>query len=127
MSKKPEKKGLAKRYNSSKVEFHDLPLLALADIGRVGKYGATKYGTYNWLKGGPASQYFNCALRHLLKWWYGKKGAGNDLESNSHHLAHAAWNMMAIVHLEKPQNLIDDRPDIELSDEELEELFKMLT
>lgn len=96
----------AKRFNKGKLEFDDLPLLGLLEVSKVGGFGASKYGKNNWKKGGPASQYFNCAIRHLWKYWFGEE---KDSESKHSHLGHAAWNLLALIHLQYSGNLEDDR------------------
>ena len=60
--------------------------------------GAAKYGARNWLKGIPASDLINHAIRHIYLW------LGGDMSED--HLAHAAWNLLAVMHFE------DTRPDM---------------
>lgn len=60
--------------------------------------GAVKYGARNWLKGIPASDLINHAIRHIYLW------LGGDMSED--HLAHAAWNLLAVMHFE------DTRPDM---------------
>lgn len=94
------------RFNSGKSEFFDAPMIALAEVSKVAAYGRAKYDKYNWKKGTNASQYYDCAMRHMLKWWYGQD---NDSESKCHHLSHAAWNMLAALEMIKTERIIDDR------------------
>lgn len=62
--------------------------------------GSQKYGDYNWLKGIPASNLLNHAMKHIEQW------RGGDASED--HLAHAAWNLLAIMHFEESQpDLID--------------------
>jgi hypothetical protein len=96
----------AKRFNTGKTEFFDLPLLALAEVAKVGTFGRVKYGKYNWKEGASASQYFDCRFRHDLKYWYGED---LDDESKCHHLAHAAWNALAELEKILTGTHIDDR------------------
>jgi len=62
--------------------------------------GARKYGVNNWQKGIPASDLINHAIRHLYLYLAG--------DVSEDHLAHAAWNLLAVCHFEetKPE-LID--------------------
>lgn len=60
--------------------------------------GAKKYGARNWLKGIPASDLINHAIRHIYMW------LGGDMSED--HLAHAAWNLLAVMHFE------DTKPDM---------------
>lgn len=55
--------------------------------------GSAKYGDDNWLKGIPSKDLLNHALRHLNLWQLG--------DSSEPHLAHAIWNLGAIIHFEK--------------------------
>ena len=60
--------------------------------------GAVKYGDRNWERGLPASVMLNHALRHLVLWT-----SGDETED---HLAHAAWNLLGLMHFE------ECRPDL---------------
>ncbi len=60
--------------------------------------GAVKYGARNWLKGIPASDLINHAIRHIYLW------LGGDMSED--HLAHAVWNLLAVMHFE------DTKPDM---------------
>lgn len=51
--------------------------------------GFVKYGADNWKKGFKASEYYNHARIHLLQW------IGGDTTED--HLAHAVWNLGAIM------------------------------
>lgn len=55
--------------------------------------GAAKYGDDNWLKGIPSKDLMNHAMRHLVLWQLG--------DTTEDHLAHAMWNLGAIIHFQK--------------------------
>lgn len=55
--------------------------------------GSRKYGDDNWLKGIPANNLLNHAIKHIEQW------RGGDTSED--HLAHAAWNLFAIMHFEE--------------------------
>lgn len=117
-SQKPEQ---AKRFNTGKVEFHDAPMLGMVEVAKVAGVGRAKYEEFNWKKPASENQYYNCALRHLIKGMYGQD---NDSETKCYHLAHAAWNCLAALEKIMVGNRVDDRykginPDI------LEDLFKL--
>ena len=70
--------------------------------------GAKKYGAFNWRDNDVrATVYVAAALRHLMSW-----SDGEDLavDSNRHHLAHAAACLFIIMDAEATGNLVDDRP-----------------
>lgn len=66
--------------------------------------GARKYGDNNWLKGIPASDLLNHALQHI-----GKFLAGDTSED---HLAHASWNLFAVMHFEETRPELIDVPHV---------------
>jgi hypothetical protein len=84
---------------------------ALWEIGRVHTMGAEKYADRNCESGLCYSRVLAAALRHVFKWAVGHKV---DEESGLHHLAHAAWGIMMLLHMELlPLNYaaFDDLPD----------------
>jgi len=101
-----DRKETSKRYNSGKVEMHTLPILAVQEMCKVGMYGAEKYDSNNWRKPTKTSQYLNCANRHLIKFMYGED---LDEESKCYHLAHAAWNCLALLEKIITKTQDDDR------------------
>lgn len=122
----------AKRFNTGKVEFHDIPLLGLVEVAKVAAYGKSKYDSQNWRNGASKSQYLNCAIRHIMKSMYGQE---NDGESKCMHLGHAAWNLLALIEKMLVNEEIDDcfsykKTDLEsvfeLNDEQKEVIEKMM-
>ena len=97
----------AGRFSEGKIR-HDLVApWALNEIARVYTYGTIKYSDDNWWKGLRWKRdVFGCILRHVWKWFRGER---NDDESNLHHLAHAAWNCMALMEYERNKIGVDDR------------------
>jgi hypothetical protein len=66
---------------------------ALLQIAEIATFGARKYTVRGWMSVPDAEQrYLDAAWRHLLQ-------SGNDQESGLPHLAHAAWNLLAILTL----------------------------
>lgn len=90
----------AARHNSNKVPYDfllDLPL-SLGELCRVFEKGAEKYERDNWQIGGkPDSEYYACALRHIMK----SKKIDFDKETGCHHLAHAVWNLLVLLELNR--------------------------
>jgi hypothetical protein len=75
---------------------------ALNRVAEVTTFGANKYTPNGWLSVPSASERYTDALyRHLLA------GATEkfDLESGIEHLAHAAWNILAVLELQLRKEL----------------------
>ena len=69
---------------------------ALLAVSEVSTYGANKYTPNGWITVPDGRNRYTDALgRHLLTSFSQK----NDPESNLDHLAHAAWNALAILEL----------------------------
>ena len=64
--------------------------------------GAAKYSDRNWEKGFPCSSVLNHAERHINLW---KSG-----DTSEDHLAHAAWNLFALMHFEELRPDLVDLP-----------------
>lgn len=70
---------------------------ALMAVAKVSEFGATKYNRNNWVGVKDAKVRYRAAmLRHELQDWNEKI----DSESKLLHLAHVAWNALAILELE---------------------------
>ncbi len=70
---------------------------ALTAIAEVTTYGAEKYTPSGWKKVRDANnRYLDALQRHLLAYY---KGENNDPVSGLDHLAHAAWNILAILEM----------------------------
>lgn len=63
---------------------------ALLHVVAVGTYGAEKYEPDSWKRVDP-KRYRDALYRHYLA------GDGEDEESGLSHLAHAAWNALALL------------------------------
>lgn len=102
--KQPELR--AKHFSSGKPQFACLPWQALYEVARVASMGAEKYGPNNWKLGMPASELENSAQRHYVAW---KTGENLDPESKLNHLAHMAWNILALYETITNHPNMDDR------------------
>lgn len=71
---------------------------ALWEVGKVGTYGANKYTDDGW-KSVPNARgrYLDALYRHLLR---AQSGEIFDPDTQLLHLAHVAWNALAILHSE---------------------------
>ncbi len=71
-------------------------------IADVLTFGAGKYGPNNWQKVDNAeSRYMDALLRHLSAY---RRGEDVDSESGLSHLAHAATNIMFILHFDRSKD-----------------------
>jgi len=67
---------------------------ALAEVVEVATFGARKYTDDGWSKvPNGIARYHDAMYRHLKEW------DGVDPESGRSHLAHAAWNLLAVMQL----------------------------
>lgn len=68
---------------------------ALWEVGLVGTYGANKYTDRGWVSVPNGIQrYGDALLRHYIQH---KRGELRDTESEMYHLAHLAWNALALL------------------------------
>lgn len=102
-----EKKAL--RFNAGKLRWELLPVEWQEELVKVFTKGAVKYQAENWKNsiGTEDSHQFKqdrlgSALRHIAAY---RKGEHIDPETvagaeeiPTHHLAHAAWNLLAILY-----------------------------
>lgn len=71
---------------------------ALIEVSKVGTMGARKYQDHNWRNGMNWSRLLDASMRHLLEY---NNGVRIDPESGLSHLAHASWNLMALLDYEQ--------------------------
>lgn len=95
------------KYDEGKVRYDLVPPLALEALAKVYTMGAAKYSPRNWEKGMDWSKCYAAAQRHLQDYW---KGEDLDPESGLPHLAHAAWNCVALLEYYIREIGTDDRP-----------------
>lgn len=107
METKEEKLKDGVKFDEGKLRFDLLPPHALEKLVEVYTYGARKYADRNWEKGMAWSRTFGAIMRHAWKFW---KGEDYDKESGLHHMAHAAFNCLALVEYTKTKPEFDNRP-----------------
>jgi hypothetical protein len=74
-----------------------LPWDTIAEEAEVYAYGARKYEAHSWRKVENAlEEYTNAMFRHLAAHFRGEE---RDPESGLRHLAHARWNLGAMMEL----------------------------
>lgn len=70
---------------------------ALTEVCAVGTFGANKYTPHGWLSVPDAQQrYTDAMMRHWLK---DQAGEAYDPDSGLPHMAHFAWNALALLEL----------------------------
>ena len=115
-------KGTGARKNGGKVMFSQVPMHLMAGVARVLQGGMIKYKPFNWAKGMAWSVCFDCAQRHLQKFWYAREEL--DQESMEHHLDHAMCNLLFLKHYLSYYPEGDDRPPEGLfTTEDIDKLF----
>lgn len=71
---------------------------ALGAVADVGTYGANKYTDNGWMEVPDGiNRYEDAAGRHYL---YRKAGEERDPDTQLLHLAHQAWNILAVLELQ---------------------------
>jgi hypothetical protein len=91
------KKFKGRKYDTGKPRVSLLSSDAILEIAKVATMGAAKYDDNNWRGGMKWSRLMDAAERHLLDY---NKGNRVDPESHLSHLAHVAWNIMALLEYE---------------------------
>ncbi|MEK6882662.1 MAG: dATP/dGTP diphosphohydrolase domain-containing protein [Nanoarchaeota archaeon] len=105
MSNEPKKdKGL--RFNENKTRYDLLEPFAIEQLAKVFTEGAKKYTPFNWMKGMVWSKCLASLKRHIAKF---EQGEDFDEETKLYHMAHAAWNALALVSYYKYYPQGDDR------------------
>jgi hypothetical protein len=93
----------------SKAQRMDLlPWDTLMKVSEHYHYGASKYDQRNWERGYAWSLSFAALQRHLAAFW---QGEDIDEESGSHHLAAAAFHVLAMFTYVNRGLGTDDRPN----------------
>ena len=94
-----ESKSVKNDIIDDKLRWDLLPMEEIEDIVKVYHAGAKKYGPNNWqnLDNG-FERYRAAAARHIMAYL---KGERMDKETNVHHLAAAAWNVITMLWYDK--------------------------
>jgi hypothetical protein len=104
------------RYNQGKLRYDLLEPFAIQELVRVFTKGAEKYAPHNWLKGMDWSKIVASLKRHIAAF---EQGEDLDVETGCFHMAHAAWNALALVSYYKVAPQHDDRQHIYLKDKKV--------
>jgi len=87
------KSGAVRGIEDSHARFDLISPVGLRRIAETYGEGSLKYGDENWLKGIDARNLMNHAQTHINKYMSGDR--------SEDHLAHASWNLFAIMHFEE--------------------------
>lgn len=106
------------RFDSGKLRLDLLPPEWELELARITTEGSKKYAPRNWERGMPWTKMIGCFRRHFLKFMMGEK---YDKETGCHHLALAAWNLLALMSYDMrgvgendlPENTIKFGPNFE--------------
>ena len=98
--------GKGQRHNEGKIRYDLFEPFAMEQLAKVFTSGAEKYALWNWLQGMKWSKCLASLKRHLAAF---EKGEDFDPESKNYHMAHAAWNALALLSYYKHYPQGDDR------------------
>lgn len=87
------------------IDKYNLPPFSVEEVAKVATFGAAKYEEHNWRKGMKWSRFLDAYDRHILEY---KKGNKVDDDSKLLHLAHAIWNLMALIECSIESHGIND-------------------
>jgi hypothetical protein len=95
----------AKKFDSGKVSFSDLPRLGLWETAKVMNYGRQKYAKFNYSGKVEVTRLTDALERHLNQYL-----TGIDIdESKCHHVAHIAANALMLMDAISTGQAIDNR------------------
>jgi len=120
--KKEYSTGATRDNSSGKGRFDLVPDLPLVRLANVYERGGVNHGDRNWEAGLPFSRCLDSAIRHLIQY---KMTRYDEKLKEEDHLAHAVWNIFALMHEEEMikrgalSKDLDDLPKYEvIKDEE---------
>ena len=93
--------GATRDSSSGKGRFDLIPDLPMVRLAGVYERGAKNHGDRNWEAGLPFSRCLDSAIRHLIQY---KMVRYKPELGDEDHLAHAVWNIFAIMHEEEMIN-----------------------
>ena len=94
--------------DGDKLDWSLMPWDAVQEVMMTMHYGAVKYEERNWEKGNSYNKYYSAAMRHMMAWHMGQDF--DEGESECHHLAQAAFNLLALLAWQMRGVGEDDRP-----------------
>lgn len=100
-TKAASEKELGQKFDSGKLRFDLVPPEFEEAIADVLTYGADKYAPNSWQHVDNAKNRYYAALRRHINAW--RKGEKIDKESKKPHLAHAACNLLFLMHFDEEE------------------------
>lgn len=106
--KTPKKDGI--KYDDDKADWSLIPFDALREVLRTFEFGAGKYDRDNW-KGMKdwKRRYTNALLRHVIDY---AEGNEIDEETGYNHLAHAGFNVLALLWFTIAEEKVQDMKNL---------------
>jgi hypothetical protein len=86
--------GAVRSADKNGVMYHLITPIGLRRIAETYREGFDKYGAFNWERGMPIGDILNHAIAHIFAYLSGEPTGEDDL-------AHAAWNLLAAMHMEE--------------------------
>lgn len=99
------------RFDDGKNRLDLIPPEWIWALGDVLTCGAKKYAVRNWEKGMAWGKPIGCALRHTMMFVFGER---YDPETGCHHLAMAAWNLLALMTYDLREVGENDLPELRI-------------
>ena len=94
MSLEVEKSEVGVRFDEGKIRYDLIPPEWITALANILTMGAKKYADRNWEKGMAHSRIVGALFRHLFA---RLRGEFYDEESKFPHMAHVAWNALALM------------------------------
>ena len=95
------------RFNTGKLKWSLVSMLALAPMVRVLMFGAQKYSSHNWKGGLKYTEICESLQRHMTAFM--EEGEDNDPESKLAHVGHIMCNAMFLSYMFLFRKDMDDR------------------
>lgn len=92
--------GAVRSSDKAGVRYDLITPIGLRRIAETYKEGYDKYGPFNWERGMPISDILNHTIAHIYQFLSG-------VESGEDDLAHAAWNLLAAMHMQETHPNLD--------------------
>ncbi len=103
--------GAVRSSDKAGVMYHLITPIGMRRIAETYKEGFDKYGAFNWERGMPIGDILNHAIAHIYQFLSG-------VESGEDDLAHAAWNLLAAMHMQETHPELDHQLRFKLNEKQ---------